>query len=181
MTTYKPHEQELLNRLKESDPDALQDIYQRFGRMLFAYALQLCQKSDDAEDLVHDLMLKLWHKRENIKLHTGLKPYLHKALFRLYQDKRKQQHRYFSVLEDIRNEALMEYFTEDPNRFEELQKQLQHKIELLPPRAKQILMLHKFEQLTYKEIATYLKLSEKTVENHLHKALKLLRKFFFEG
>jgi RNA polymerase sigma-70 factor (ECF subfamily) len=57
---------------------------------------------------------------------------------------------------------------------------LEQAISQLPPKCKEVFLLSRFGKLSYKEIATTLDISPKTVENHLGKALKLLRAFLKE-
>lgn len=180
MYSLNLQEKKLLDQLKKGDPKALEKIYHRYAQQLYAYGLQLCKEPHTAQDLLQEIMLKLWTNREKIELHTSLRSYLYKAYFRKFQDHYQQQRRHQSLLEDLRIQAHLELEdTPEPNNSLASQR-LQKLIQKLPPKAQQILKLHKWEQLTYTEIANYLKLSPRTVENHLRNAMRLLRKGFLE-
>ena len=180
MTPLNLHEKKLLDRLYKGDPKALEEIYQRYAQQLYAYALQLCQDSHTAQDLLQELMLKIWMGRKKLNLHTGLRPYLYKTIYRQFQDSNKQKYRQLLHLEQLRLEAHLEIddtpAMQNTSQYQKLQKQ----IAKLPPRAQEILRLHKWEQLTHSEIAQYLNLSPRTVENHIRNAMRLLRKGFLE-
>lgn len=130
-----------------------------------------------AEDVVQDVFVQMWEKRNEINITRSLQSYL-------FQATRNK------VIEWIRKEKLfLEY--EKSERFKNEQVDVDHEAEKymrleklytyvrqLPPKCKEVFIMSKVNGLTYHEIAEELNISVKTVENQIGRALHLLRKKF---
>ena len=151
-------------------------IFRRYYSSLCSYAFTIIHDLNDAEEVVQDVFLKLWEKHQSIKIHASLKSYLYRAvhnscLNRLKHQKVKQKHdeHWLSQKETVSEDASKKV------REEEIEKAIHDAIEGLPEQCKAVFMLSRFEHLTYAEIADNRSISVKTVENHMIKALRILR------
>lgn len=133
------------------------------------------ENSDAAEDVVQEVFVQMWQKRDQIVLTTSMKSYLfqstrNKAIEILRR--RKLQKAYVEE-ESHKADSFYEIDNEADNYM--IKEQLNKSIRQLPPKCQKIFVLSKMNGLTYGEIAEELNLSVKTVENQIGRGLKLLR------
>lgn len=127
----------------------------------------------DAEDIVQQAFLSLWKKTETVEMHTAARAYLYKTVYNASLDYLKHQkvkRRYEAEMKS----SPPAITTADPNWKEE-RSRIEAAVKELPEGCRKIFMMSRVEGLRYKEIAAALGISEKTVENQLGKALKILR------
>jgi len=132
-----------------------------------------------AEEIVQTVFLKLWEKKETIRINTSLKAYLFKTVYydslnHLKHEKVKMKH-WEHTHYDLTQGSAQE--TGEPliGQEKELQQRLDQALNQLPEKCRLVFQLSRFEELKYKEIADRLNISIKTVEAHMGKALKTLR------
>lgn len=167
-------EWELLRRLAEGDSEALTTIYHQFWQPLFLSAYNIIKEKKTCEDIIQDIFLQLWVKRETLQVRSSLKAYLIAATR-------------YQVFRHIRNsperndlfDKLQERLTSDPSDYpllhKDLKKQVDNIVADLPEKCRMIYKLSREEYLSHKEIAERLDISPKTVENQLTIALRKLR------
>jgi len=177
MNNYKGFsDSELFDLLKNNDQAAYLEIYDRYKVLLQNHAIRKLPEMDDVEDILQELFIDLWEKRANIHLTTGLGNYLYTAvrnrIFNLFY-KRQRQTNYLNSLTSVIEKG--EYVTDITLREKEFSEIIRNEINLLPPRMKEVFLLHRNESLTYKEIADLLGTSELTVATQIKKSLKTLR------
>ena len=169
-------DKELVTSLREGNEFIFETIFKNYYERLCNYANTIMNNIDEAEEMVQSTFLNLWEKHEDIEIHTSIKSYLYRAvhnhcLNRVKHYKVRQEHskelKYQS--EDGIDSTSQELIGT------ELEKQIALAIDSLPPQCSKVFKLSRFENLTYAEIAEQLNLSVKTVDNHLGKALKILR------
>ena len=136
----------------------------------------MLQDEAAAEEIVQNMFLKLWEKRDRVTVQTSVKAYLYKCVHNdslNYIKHRKVRASY----EDYANLTMKDKSSRPAKTIEikELEKQIVHALNELPEQCRTIFQLSRFEELKYKEIAERMGLSIKTVEKQMGKALKLLR------
>lgn len=142
---------------------------------LCRYAFSIVRNMDEAEDIVQKMFCKLWGQRNELKINTSVKSYLYRAVHNSCLNKVKQskvradhnQHYAYEMPEQEINSSSVEY--------SELQQQLYKALKDLPPKCREAFEMSRLQQLSYSEIANKMSISANTVENHIAKALKLLR------
>lgn len=126
---------------------------------------------DASHDIVQEVFLKLWQKKDDLHLILNVKAYLFKAVINasisyLENNKKQAQVSDINVFSNERtDEALLQ---------KELEAKIHTAINKLPAKCKAIFVLSRYENLSYKEIAIYLDISAKTVENQMGIAIKRL-------
>lgn len=161
----------------QGDVRAYETTYKSLFKPLFIYAITMLKDHAQAEEIVQNVFLKLWEKKETIEIQTSLKAYLYKAVHNhslnaIKHEKVKQQ--YESHLSySMKNKQTDT--TETNVSFKQLEGRLRQALSELPEQCRTVFQMSRFEDLKYKEIAERLSISPKTVENHMGKALKLLR------
>ncbi len=150
------------------------DFYMQFFKKLLIESNKYVKDIHVAEEIVQDVFLKIWEKAEDIKEIEFLKSYLYRSVINSsinYLNKQK------SLAEH--HQKIINSFTEDDldsiDEENEMIVLLYVEIEKLPEKCKEVFKLNRFERLKYKEIAAKLNISERTVENHIANALKILR------
>ncbi|AUP79974.1 RNA polymerase sigma factor [Flavivirga eckloniae] len=168
---------DLLLKLSKSDKKAYRFIYTNYYDNLCVYLYSFTNNDQLAEDIAQDILLKLWEKREQLKIHSSLKSYLYKSAYNAFINNYKSRKRINEKLEAIKFTKLnqMENKIEDIKIMEQRLLYLKSAIDELPPKCKEALLLSKIEGYKYKEIAEVMNISVKTVENHIAHAFKLLR------
>lgn len=154
----------------------LDEIYLLYSPRLFLLALKLTGDREESEEIIQDVFIRLWLKNENLSIKYSLKAYLFRSVYYAcldYLRKEKVQHK--SKRQEILDEHnVVEFY--DPVLLEELEHAINSCIGKLPIQCKKIFLLHRNDNLTYKQIAAQLNVSVKTVETHMGRAVKSLKK-----
>jgi RNA polymerase sigma-70 factor (family 1) len=178
MTDYtKLSEEELVGYLKQDKLHAFKEIYTRYWKRLYGAAYKRLKNKELCEEIVQELFTTLWMKRQTLHISTGLAAYLYSSVSHYVIDYYRKE----LVREKYRESFKVIHSRDTNNSTEEavLLKDLTDTIELeishLPDKCRSVYELSRKEHKSNKEIALFLGISEKTVENHLTKALKRLQ------
>lgn len=165
----------LAQRLKSGDAKAFDFLMENFYQNLCTYSYSLIHDYAKAEDIVQNVFVDLWIKRENINPELSLKNYMYRSVHNGFIDQYRKNKPIIYV-EKKYLEALDHVVEIEPEIMESLKVKLQQEIGKLPKKCKQIFLLNKKEGLTQIEISEYLGVSTKTVEGHITRAFKILNK-----
>ncbi len=166
----------LIRQIQNGDKDAFRTLFMKYFAKLCAFVHTIVRSNEKAEDVVQKVFVKFWEKRKIIQISQTVFGYLLSACknesFNLMKTE-KTRERYEQIYVKnykhiIENEAKL-------NNDKPISEIVNKAIEELPEKCKNIFKLSKQEGLSYQEIATYLSVSEKTVENQIGIALKKLR------
>jgi RNA polymerase sigma-70 factor (family 1) len=152
-----------------------QAVFTTYYNSLCNYAFTFVKDKDVSEDIVQELFMKIWEGRRELILQDSVRYYLFTAVRNnsiSYIRKQKNTEEWNG--EEIPDEVIPE---KEGRSEEEYRQLLQKGIDRLPPKCREIFLLSRFSNMTYKQIAGSLNISVKTVENQLGKALKSLRGF----
>lgn len=159
-----------------------QSIYKTYYSRLCVFAYGFLQNENDAEEIVQNVMLKLWEQKDKINEIENMQAYLFRSVKNqcLNFIKRNKLADVYKIeawkeLKDL-EEQTMSSTTEADN--ETQIKQLKSLIETLPERCQEVLRMSKFEGLKNKEIAEELDISLKAVEANISRAFSIIRKNF---
>jgi RNA polymerase sigma-70 factor (family 1) len=173
---HELNDMELLQLLKGGDEVAFNEIYNRYQALLYVYACRIVKEEQEAEDMVQEVFIYLWDKRFSLVCKSSLSAYLYSAVrYKFFDrlDRQKIRTDYRESLQKFLDEE--DYCTDHYIRERELARLIEEGIAALPSKMQEIFALSRKDELTHKEIATQLNLSEKTVKNQVHNALKILR------
>lgn len=167
-------DQDLLRLLKEGDGKAFTALYNRYWQRLLVVATNKIQDLEEAEEIVHDIFVALWNRRQELEVTGDFGAYLAvsvkyrvmKVLAKRYRQRNYTETLHFSFSDNSTQEWL---------QFSELQQQLGQLVAALPEKCRLVYTLSRESGYTQKQIAVELQISEKTVEAHLTKALKSLK------
>lgn len=168
-------DEELLAKIKQDDRTAFSELFRRYWTPLLDTAFRRLGSEQQAEELVQDIFVSLYLKRNELEITVSLKAYLHTALkYRVLNEVRGAV---------VRNNYKIAALTDTPvyedvsSKLEakELEQEISRKLELLPEKCREVFILSRENNLPYKRIAEQLGISVSTVEKHIVKALKILR------
>lgn len=159
------------------DISGFESLFQVNYQPLCAAAYRIVQDKDIAEDIVQDVFINVWEKREILDISISVKAYLFKSTInqslnhiKKVSNINQREARYSSEAgEDVNS-------TEQIIALKETRQRIDAAINALPDGCRTVFILSRYEHLSYKEIASELGISVKTVENQMVKALKHLRK-----
>ncbi|GAA4308874.1 RNA polymerase sigma-70 factor [Mucilaginibacter gynuensis] len=159
-----------------ADSADFDSIYLDHYTALHHYAYTMLNDGALADEMVHDVFLKLLERKDPISIHTSLKAYLYRSVHNECLNYIKHQ----KVKQSYLNHAGYEMDNQSENtsgglQYRELEQRLLKAINELPEQCRTIFQMRRFEELKYAEIAAKLGISTKTVENQMNKALKRLR------
>ncbi|WP_316842282.1 RNA polymerase sigma-70 factor [Pedobacter gandavensis] len=167
---------ELAGLLRSGDRGAFTEIYNRYKWLLHSHAYKWIQDREEAKDIIHELFVALWTKRESLSFPDNLSAYLYTAVRnRIFNviSQQKTASKYLNSLQAFIDEE--QRATDHLVREKQLTLLIEKEIAALPAKMRAVFELSRKEQLSHKEIAEQLSLSEQTVRKHVQHALKILR------
>ena len=157
-----------------TDPSVIEHLFKSHYSPLCRTVYKIVRSQQVAEDIVQEVFLKLWNKREELEINVSLKSYLFRSAINTSLNFIGQSKK-LEFLEEEDLNVLSHNDVENNYDFLETEKNIKEAIDTLPPACRSVFILSRFEELSYKEIADTLQISVKTVENQMGKALKVLR------
>lgn len=166
----------LLKQLKNGNESAYRFLYKTYYAELCGYIMALGGNRTMAQDTVQQTFIKLWDRRDKLSIKYSLKGYIFRMAYNQYMDTQKKRKKELNLLEELKHEMVIDFVEASHDDFDTKIKLLEVEINRLPEQCKNVFLLGKREGLKYKEIAKKLGISIKTVEIHMSKAHKRLRK-----
>lgn len=153
---------------------AFTNFYTQFFKKLLIESDKYVKDIHVAEEIVQDVFLKIWERSEDLDHIKSIKSYLYRSVINssinyINRQRSLEQH-HQKIINDFTEEDVEQLDEEN-----ELIVILFDKIERLPPKCREIFKMNRFERMKYKDIAAKLNISERTVENHIANALKILK------
>lgn len=162
--------------LKQRDRAAFTEIYNRYMELLYLHALKRIKDEKEAEDLVHDLFITLWERGPDIQFNVPLSAYLYRAVKNKVINALAHRHIKTNYLESLQHYIDQGvYTTDEAVRVAELARQIEKEVERMPKKMRQVFELSRNSNLSHKEIAERLGISDKTVKKQIGNAIKILR------
>lgn len=163
----------LFECVKEDNQSAYEKLFRAFYAPLCRFAYQFVKDADESEEIVQEIFTKVWEKRKDLSFTTSFKAYIYTSVRNGCLNKvEKDKVRYIHA-EGVKKENANSGY-EIPTEVG-LEDKIEEAIEKLPEQCRKVFSMSRFDGLKYKEIADKLGISQKTVENQIGKALKILR------
>lgn len=166
----------LQQRIDRNDEQALKELYDAYGDRLYLFAFAIVHSRETAEEIIEDVFIKVWEKRSRIAVMENL-------IYYLFTITKNISCNYLRKYNRKRNMSLEElslpyyYINDSPEDLfvtRETLQRINNAINELPSKCRIIFKLIKEDGLKYKEVATLLNLSTKTVENQMGIAFQKL-------
>ena len=168
VTLSADSELELLDRAARGDRSALEALYVRTRDRLLTVFHYLCGDDATADDLVHEVYLKLWEGRNRIAVKERPMAYLCAMGRNLWQNQQRRK----AILRRIQESTVPKRAVEEDDRKQIVERAIQE----LVPDVREVFTLHRHGGMSYAEIAHALEISVKTVEARMKRAFDELRR-----
>lgn len=176
-------EEIFIENIRKGDEAAWRQLYLSNYPILCKYALQFVKDPFLAENIVHEVMVRLWKNRAALEIRSSLRSYLLRAVRNACLDYfKKSSTRFefsFPAVDGNDEEPYPDLISDEYPYGSLLEKELEDKIaesiEALPEESRKIFKMSRYEDKKYSEIASELGVSVDTVKYHIKKALSLLR------
>lgn len=160
---------------REDDQEALEMLFEKYYNRLCDFVFQYVRSFDLTEEIVSDVFLKIWLKRETLHISGSLKAYLFIAAKNQALNYIEKERSDLMRLQDVSAEIFStSQHPDEALSYNELQNHIERLINKLPPRRKRIFILSRIEGFSYREIAGILSISIHTVQNQMVQAVKQL-------
>lgn len=172
-------DEKLLSLLIARDNKAFSEIYSRYWPLLYKHAFRMLKEENESEDVVQEVFTRLWQKAPQLPADTSIGAYLYvstrNAILNFFS-KNQVHNAYLTDLGQFLDQA--QEITDHLIRERILAKLIEEEIEKLPPRMREVFELKRKQNLSYKEIAGVMDISELTVKTQMNKAISTLRTKF---
>jgi RNA polymerase sigma-70 factor (ECF subfamily) len=171
----RQEEADLFEKIKDGDEKAFERLFHCYYSHLCLFAEHYVHNHAEAEEIVQDIFVSIWEKKEKIAITTSVKNYL----FRSVKNNCLNYIKHNQIKNQYADKLLSESRPEDPGDSDFIESGLLQKIEecinSLPEKRREVFRLSREEGLKYREIAEKLNISVKTVETHIGLSIKTLR------
>lgn len=166
-------EQEIIVKINQGEEAGLKALFDLYYKPLCVFAMNFIDSYEEAEDLVQDIFINFWIRREKMIFQGSLRAYLFSAVQHncVKLEKIKRRH-HFDEIENYEDILETQY---TPDEIEEQKERLYREIENLPEQCRKVFEAVILQDMKYKEAAEALGLSVNTIKTHLSRALKQLR------
>ncbi|MEJ2901103.1 RNA polymerase sigma factor [Pedobacter panaciterrae] len=169
---------ELLKKLREGDQLAFAQIYNLYRSKIYLYACNLCKSAETAEEVVQEVFIRIWQKKDQINPELNFDAYIRKITLNHVLNHLKKIARDKVLQEEVLNYMdAIRHSTDDSLLEKELLKTYDEAIALLPAQKKLIYQMSRNEEMTHEQIAERLNISKNTVKNHMVVATKFIRSY----
>lgn len=167
----------LLAEIADGQEPAFEKLFYLYKDRFFATALKMTRSETVAEEIVQEIFMDIWHKRELLYRVENADAYLfsivYHKIYRFYKQLSKEKASRQNVIEEVDN---FEYTTDNMIFAAENAKLINNAMKKLPEKQQLIFRLSRLQGYSREEIASQLNISPNTVRNHLTEALKSMRK-----
>jgi RNA polymerase sigma-70 factor (ECF subfamily) len=163
-----------IENIKKGNIELFEQLFKYYYEQLVFFAFRYVKNKQAAEDAVHDVFVNIWNNRDKLDFSLNFKSYLYSSVrnqsLKHIKNSNKNEETSLEIVlvppEDIPDNIYIN---------KEFEKTINKAISELPARRHEIFCMHRFDNLSYSEIALALNISVKTVENQMSSALKTLR------
>jgi RNA polymerase sigma-70 factor (ECF subfamily) len=169
------NDEQLFLLLQANSEEAFNMIFERYRKRLFLEAYSRLQHEEESNDIVQEVFMWLWNKRATLNIGDCLKPYLvrvvrNKVVDHIRKSNSARNHRqHYTWMADTET-------TKHPIENKELGQQLEDAINSITPASRLAFEQLYLQDKTLREIAVDMDINVQSVKNHIHRALKILRK-----
>ena len=140
--------------------------------------MSITRSLPDAEEVVNDVFVGIWERHNEMFSDPGLKSYLFRAVKNRCLNNIKRQRLPFDEIPEEMPVASKDHGALDQLEAKEMSERITLVIDKLPTKCRQVFLMSRIDEMSYKEIAELMDISPKTVENQIGIALKFLRESF---
>ena len=172
-------ENELLTRIAGGDQRAFGVLFEQRQQLIFNIAYKLTKSRTSSKEIVQDVFLKIWNRREELPAVDNFGAYINRMARNQSIDALRLLAREALRTVQLQEDQLKkgDSQTEETVQFQETSRILHLALESLPPQQRKVYQLCHEQGLKYEEAAQALGLSPGTVHTHMKQALKNIRNY----
>ena len=178
-------DENLLSLIQNNQDEAFQFLFKKYYSRLLAYAIRFVKEKEIAEDIIQEVFMSFWEKRQllkSISLSSLLFCMVRNASINYLKQKVLVDKFPIEYIENIDGEEKLYSLdfalsADEETLYEELRKRIQEALSILPEKSREIFLLSRFKGLKNKEIASKLEISTTAVEKHISKSLKKISSY----
>lgn len=163
-------------QLKQGERHAYDKLFNTYWNPLFKSAFNILKDQKICEEIVQDIFIGIWKNRKNLEIKVSLEKYLFSCVrYQVFNQFRKNQKNLRAELFENLEQRCTYENPESEVLYKELAQKVDSIVEELPEKCRLVYKMSREEQLSHKEISNRLNISPKTVEDHITRALGILR------
>jgi len=177
-----PTDIELVLKLQKGDVEAFDLVYEKYAGRLYGFTLKYLKSTDETEELVQSVFLKVWENYKTLKKESSFKSYLFTITYNeICNTFRRRSHLQKFIGEQLNDNSLTSNETEELIDYNSIQERVGQIVSKLPERQRTIFLKSREEGKSNKEIAIELELSSGTVDNYISESLKFIRSNLYDN
>lgn len=165
----------LVEGFRRGDPEAFERIVGSHRRAIYAVALRYLGNHADADEAAQQALVRAWNARSRFRGDSRLSTWLTRIVINVARSLRSRAPR-VEALDDAAEPKDPRAGADATLHVDQARERVRQAVDTLPPRQREVVLLKVFSEMTYKEVATVLELSEGAVKAHLHQAVANLRR-----
>jgi RNA polymerase sigma-70 factor, ECF subfamily len=169
------------HKIQNGEVSALEKVYKSTFPSLVYYAVEITRQPQLAEEIVQDVLLKIWENRSKITIEGSFKSYLFQSVHNHALNVLRQQKSKKEAVNMLSSDETWQFISDNydvDNNFidrifsDETEAIIEQIIKELPEQCRKVFVMSRFDSMKNKEISDQLGLSENTVKTHIYKALQ---------
>lgn len=179
VTCFELAEMELISLLKEGDQQVFSYFYRTYSPRIYVNLKRLVKDEELAQELLQEVFVKIWERRPELTIQTSFKSYLYRIAENLARDFFRKAQRDKKLTDYLLATATELYIDNERLYIDKQNRELLNKaIDILPAQRRRIFVLCKIEGKSYEEVGRLLGISCATINDHIVKATKAIKKYF---
>jgi RNA polymerase sigma-70 factor (family 1) len=174
---FFPDDIELVEKLQKGDIEAFDLLYEKYSGKLYSFGLKYLKSSDEAQELVQTVYMKIWENHKTLRKESSFKSYLftiaYNDICKLF---RKRNYNRKFIEDTLYENSQSSSQSEESIDYQSVLTHVRAIIEKLPEMQRRIFEKSRFEGKSTKEIAEEIGLSPGTIDNYISKSLVFIRK-----
>jgi len=163
-------------KISQGDTEAFSWLFRKYFEPLYYFAGRIIKDPQASENVVQDVFVKIWTDREKKQIVSNLKSYLYTAVKNHALNYIKREKKLMEPLGDLSYADNNARTPEETLMDKELINKVHQAVRNLPEKCRHIYLMHRYDKLTYNEIAEIQKISVNTVKTQMKRALQKLSK-----
>ena len=171
-----PGDIELVQKLQKGDVEAFDLVYEKYAGKLYGFTFKYLKSTEETEELVQSVFLKVWENYRTLKKEFSFKSYLFTIAYNeICNTFRRRSHLQKFIGDQLNDSSQTSIETEELIDYNSIRERVEQIVSKLPERQRTIFLKSREEGKSNKEIAIELNLSSGTVDNYISESLKFIR------
>jgi RNA polymerase sigma-70 factor (family 1) len=176
------NESDLIKKIVSGDRQAFAVLYQQYVGELYRYVYLFVKCKEDSEEIVQEIFVKIWNRREKLDEVTSFKAYIYKSAKNLLLDEIRKNAVKAKALLILKSDSEASFDkTDDRIIYNEHYQIAEQAISSLPEKRRLIFLMRTREELSLDEIAAKLSISKSVVKKQLYAGISFVRKYMQEN